>query len=390
MKQATLKSLTSKKPSKNDREQAVLLGLVELYLKLGKPIGSQTLQDHGFESLSSATIRNYFSKLEELGFLKQPHTSGGRIPTDRAFRLYADTFQEQGIVEQEQIDLFQKTLHKESQEVATLLHKAAETLSEITQCAVFASSPRFDQDFIQNVKLVSLNEEKMLAILITDFGLVRTETIYLDRPVSESFLPLCEKYFLWRMNKGDKILFEREADTKTAQRIYNEVIVRHVVGYVNFPEEDIFRTGLSKLLNYPEFNDPTALASSLSLLEDPIQMRAMLRSCSQKGKLTSWIGDELDPHIPSGAECAVLAVPYHIHTTISGSIALLGPMRMPYRNLFGLIQLCSEHISELLTKSVYTFKITYRQPTILGSQRIDAEETSIQLENKNQTKDEKP
>lgn len=390
MKQATLKSLTSKKPSKNDREQAVLLGLVELYLKLGKPIGSQTLQDHGFESLSSATIRNYFSKLEELGFLKQPHTSGGRIPTDRAFRLYADTFQEQGIVEQEQIDLFQKTLHKESQEVATLLHKAAESLSEITQCAVFASSPRFDQDFIQNVKLVSLNEEKLLAILITDFGLVRTETIYLDRPVSESFLSLCEKYFLWRMNKGDKILFEREADTKTAQRIYNEVIVRHVVGYVNFPEEDIFRTGLSKLLNYPEFNDPTALASSLSLLEDPVQMRAMLRLCSQKGKLTSWIGNELTPHIPSGAECAVLAVPYHIHTTISGSIALLGPMRMPYRNLFGLIQLCSEHISELLTKSLYTFKITYRQPTILGSQRIDAEETSIQLENKNQTKDEKP
>ncbi len=383
MKQAALKSLPSKKPSKNDREQAVLLGLVELYLKLGKPIGSQTLQDHGFESLSSATIRNYFSKMEAQGFLKQQHTSGGRIPTAQAFRLYANAFQDQGFIEQNQANALQDLLKKETQEIATILHKAAETFSEITQCAVFASSPRFDQDFIQDVKLVQLDPQKLLAVLITDFGLIRTETIYLDHPVEQEFLSICEKYFLWRMSKGEKVLFGSEAETKTAQRIYNEVIVRHVVGYVNFPAEDIFRTGLSKLLNYAEFNDPTALASSLSLLEDSTHMRAMLRQCCQERKLTSWIGDELAPYIPAGAECAVIAIPYKINQTISGAIALLGPMRIPYRNLFGLIQLFSEQISDSLTKSVYKFKITYRQPTILGAKRIDAEETSIQLENKN-------
>ncbi|HAB98994.1 MAG TPA: hypothetical protein DCE71_04155 [Parachlamydiales bacterium] len=267
--------------------------------------------------------------------------------------------------------------------MATILHRAAETFSEITQCAVFASSPRFDQDFIQDVRLVQLDPQKLLAVLITDFGLIRTETIYLDHPVEQEFLSICEKYFLWRMSKGEKVLFGSEAETKTAQRIYNEVIVRHVVGYVNFPAEDIFRTGLSKLLNYPEFNDPTALASSLSLLEDSTHMRAMLRQCCQERKLTSWIGDELAPYIPAGAECAVIAIPYKINQTISGAIALLGPMRIPYRNLFGLIQLFSEQISDSLTKSVYKFKITYRQPTILGAKRIDAEETSIQLENKN-------
>ena len=100
MKQTTLKSLPSKKPSKTDRERSVLLGLVDLYLKLGKPIGSQTLQDHGFESLSSATIRNYFSKMESDGFLKQQHTSGGRIPTAKAFRLYADDSVHEGLIEE--------------------------------------------------------------------------------------------------------------------------------------------------------------------------------------------------------------------------------------------------------------------------------------------------
>lgn len=382
MKQAGFKCLPSKKPSKTDREQAVLLGLVDLYLKLGKPIGSQTLQDHGFESLSSATIRNYFSKMEADGFLKQQHTSGGRIPTAKAFRLYADVHQNQGVIEEEQAEAIGEVLQKETEAIMALLQKGIERLSDVTQCAVFASSPRFDQDFIQDVRLIQLDAAKLLAVLITDFGLIRTETIYLDRPVDASFLSLCEQYFLWRMSKEEKVQFASEADTKTAQRIYNEVIVRHVVGYVNFPEEDIFRTGLSKLLAYPEFNDPTALASSLSLLEDTVHMRTMLRECSKKRGLTSWIGDELTSYIPQGAECSVIAIPYRINQTVAGAVALLGPMRVPYRNLYGLLQLFSEQLSESLTQNVYKFKITYRKPTAAGAKRIEAEDTSIQLENK--------
>jgi len=382
MKQTALKSLPSKKPSKSDREQAVLLGLVELHLKLGKPIGSQTLQDHGFESLSSATIRNYFSKMESQGLLKQQHTSGGRIPTARAFRLYADSFEDQGFIEKEQEDLLNEIFQKESQEVLEMLHRGAERLSDVTQCAVFASSPRFDQDFIQDVRLLQINPDKLLAVLITDFGLIRTEAIYLDEPASRPFLETCEKYFLWRMNKGEKVPFESEADLKTAQRIYNEVIVRHVVGYVNFPEEDIFRTGLSKLLSYSEFNDPAALASSLSLLEDSVHMRTMLRDCSKKGTTRSWIGDELSQYIPNSAECAVLAIPYRINQTVAGAIALLGPMRIPYRNLYGLLQVFSEQISDLLTRSVYKFKITYRHPTAAEARRIKTDESTRRLENK--------
>lgn len=383
MKQAALKSLPSKKPSKTDRERAVLIGLVDLYLKLGKPIGSQTLQDHGFESLSSATIRNYFSKMEEDGYLKQQHTSGGRIPTSKAFRLYADDSLHQGLIEQEQAEALGEVLQqKETQEVMSLLQKGIETLSEATQCAVFASAARFDQDFIQDVRLLRLDPTKVLAVLITDFGLIRTETIYLDRPVENDFLAISEKYFLWRMSKGEKVVFASEADAKVAQRIYNEVIVRHVVGYVNFPEEDLFRTGLSKLLAYPEFNDPTALASSLSLLEDPVHMRTLLRQCCKNGEMTSWIGEELAPYISSSAECTVIAIPYKINQTIAGAVALLGPTRIPYRNLYGLLQLFSEQISDMFTRSVYKFKITYREPTALGARRIETEETSIQLENK--------
>jgi len=387
MKTTFKKILPAKKLPKTDREQAVLLGLIELYLKSGKPIGSHTLQENGFESLSSATIRNYFSKMEALGYLKQQHTSGGRIPTEKAFRLYADANLNQGIIEREQEAQLEEILKKETREIATLVHRAADTLSELTKCAVFVSSPRFDQDFIQDVRLIQLAPLKLLSVVITDFGLVRTETVYLERPADAPFLRSAEEYFLWRMNKGEKPLFKNEAEAKAAQRIYNEVMVRHVVGYANFPTEDILRTGLSKLLAYPEFNDAAALANSLALLEDENQMRAVLRECAKQNKMTCWIGDELCPYVPPGSECAILAIPYRINQTIVGSIALLGPMRLPYRNLFGLVQLFSEQISRALTENVYKYKITFRQPENPGAPRIDQDEViksnrSILLENK--------
>lgn len=374
MKTTAYKQLTAKKLPKADREQAVLFSLIELYLKTGKPIGSHTIQEHGFDSLSSATIRNYFCKLEEAGFLKQQHTSGGRLPTEKALRHYADACLSHGVIEKEQEALLERIVTKETKEVATMLHEAADLLSDLTGCAVFISAPRFDQDFIQDVKLVQLSASKILSVLITDFGLIHTETMYLDHPVDLSFLRTCEEYFFWRISKGEKPLFRTEIETKTAQRIYNEIMVRHVVGYANFPNEEIIRTGLSKLLVYPEFNDATALANSLSLLEDENVMRSLLRETCKKNHLNSWIGDELCPHIPASSDCAIIAIPYHINHVNAGGVALLGPTRLPYRNLFGLCQLFSEKISQALTESLYKYKISFRTPTN-NKQLIENKET---------------
>jgi heat-inducible transcriptional repressor len=379
MKNQVFKSLLAKKLPKNDREQAVLIGLVELYLKTGKPIGSNTLQDHGFESLSSATIRNYFSKMEAAGYLKQQHTSAGRIPTEKAFRLYADTYKSQGHVEEGQEEALSHVLEKDSARVATLIHEASERLSELSKCAVFVSMPRFDQDFVQDIRLVALDATKLFTIVITDFGLIKAEPIYLNAPVSPLFLKSAEEYFHWRMNKGEKPLFRDEVEGRLAQKIYNEVMVRHVVGYANFSSEDIFRTGLSKLLAYPEFNDAAALASSLALMEDENQMRTLLRGCGKLNEMLYWIGDDLCPSVPPGSECAVIAIPYRINQTVAGAIALLGPMRIPYRNLIGLCRLFSQQLSQALTMSIYKYKITFR-----GDPRSAAEiqNHSILLENK--------
>lgn len=352
-----VKGITLKKPSKDQRERLILLGLVELYLEEGKPIGSNTLRENGFESLSSATIRNYFAKLEEGGYLKQQHSSGGRIPTHLAYKVYAEAHLHSPLVQEKDKHKLHQLLSKESREVARYLTEAAEVVSEHTKCAVFLSAPRFDHDFVLDIKLLSIDHNRCLCVLITDFGMVHSEVLYTDKKLTSFSVKRIEAYLHWRITSFDKPDLSEEEET-LACKFYNEVMLRHIVSYTNFSAEDIYKTGFSKLLGYPDFNDASALASGLSLFENPASLRSLLKETSGASHLCCWIGDELG--IPS---CSVIAAPYKINQTTVGAIGILGPHRIAYKRLFGILQTAAECISASLTRSIYKFKIGFRQPS---------------------------
>lgn len=350
-----MKSITLNKPSKDQREKLILLGLVELYLEHGKPIGSNTLRENGFESLSSATIRNYFAKLEEEGYLKQQHSSGGRIPTHLAYKVYADACLSSPLIEEKDKQPLYAELSKESREIASYLQHAAEVISEATRCAVFLSAPRFDQDFVLDIKLMAIDQNRYLCILVTDFGMVHTELLYSDHKISSFSLKRIESYLHWKITSLDKPDLNEEEEM-IASRFYNEVMLRHIVSYTNFTTEDVYKTGFSKFLSYPDFNDATALASGLSLFENPTQLRALLRECCAANHLCCWIGGDEFP------ACSILCAPYKIHQTTVGGIAILGPNRIAYKRLFGILQTATNYISETLTRSIYKYKIAFRKP----------------------------
>lgn len=356
-----LKSLTPKKPAKDQREKLILFGLVDLYLQQGKPIGSNTLRENGFETLSSATIRNYFSKLEEEGYVKQPHSSGGRIPTILAYKTYVEEHLDKPRLAPEEKKKIDQWLKKETREVASYLLQTVEKMSEITHCAAFLSAPRFDQDFILEIKLLYIDHRRLLCVLVTDFGLIRTEVLYTEKKLSSFTLKRLEAYFNWRLTGIDKPTLDPEEEALGAQ-LYKEIMLRHVVSYTNFSAEDLFQAGFSKLLAYSDFNDAAALASGLSLFENKQMLRQLLSITCEQGKLMCWIGDDLHPFAPEATACTVITIPYRINQTICGSLGILGPNRIPYRELFGQMQEIARVLSESLTKSVYKFKISFRSP----------------------------
>lgn len=366
-----LKPTVVRKSAKTDRERQVLLSLIELYLKTGKPIGSKTLKEFGFEELSSATIRNYFAQLEEENYLSQQHSSGGRIPTSKAFRLYAEEYEEETSVSESHLNTLKSLRHKETHELAAYLAQAGEILSNLSQCAVFLSAPRFDNDYISDIKWVGIDHTRCLCVIVTNFGVIQTEVLHLDKKLSTFSLKRIEAYFRWRLHRIHQIAtledFDKpdnltEEEEQLAQQFYHEIMMRYIVNYSNFTDEDIYSTGFSKLLAYPELQDTGTLTHCLSLFENAQSLRLILKECSKKDKLRFWIGEDLHPFSNEPYDSAVIAIPYYINKQCVGAVGLLGPIRLPYRELFGLLRQFSENISDALTRSIYKFKITFRQP----------------------------
>ena len=354
---------STRKSGKNEREKKILLGLIDCYIKTSKPVGSNTLKEAGFEDLSSATIRNYFAHLEEEGYLTQQHSSGGRIPTAKAFRLYAYECIAQSAQKSPKEKVFDSLQKIETRAINTLLQQAAEQLALLTHTAVFLSAPRFDQDFIVSMKLVAIDVTRCLCVMMTDFGEIKTEILHVDNKLGTLSAKRIEAYFNWRLNgqqKPDNLSTEEE---ELAKKLYNELLVRYIVGYSQFNEEEIYRTGFSGLLNHPEFQDPTVLADSLALFENTHGIRLLLKECSKHNTLKLWIGDDLLTYASQpNPDCSIIAIPYHVNNQPVGAVGLLGPQRLPYRTLFALLQNFSQRISEAMTRNLYKFKITLKPP----------------------------
>jgi heat-inducible transcriptional repressor len=349
-----MKSLTTRKPPKDKRERLLLVGLIDIYLETGKPVGSNTLRENGFESLSSATIRNYFSKLEEEGFLKQQHSSGGRIPTALAYQLYAEEHIKTTALNERESQKIKKTLNKETRELATYMQMAAEAISISTGCAAFLSSPRFDQDFVMEVKLVSIDSHRCLCVLMTDFGLVHTEILYTHQKLSNFALKRLENFFHWKLTGLDKPELSEDEET-LANRLYGEVMLRHLVKTSHFTSEDIIKTGFSKMLTLSDFHD-----ASLGIFENKEALQSLLHESCKKEHLSCWVGGLLQ-------SCSAIAAPYTINHNIVGAIGVLGPHRIPYKKIFGILTVSAQAISESLTRSLYKFRISYREPDLKGS-----------------------
>lgn len=375
--------------SKKERERQVLLGLVDLYIKTGKPVGSHTLKSAGFENLSSATIRNYFANLESEGYLQQQHSSGGRIPTESAFRAYA-----QDIIDSKDYSLSHSPFHSYEEETGTdssrsiVLHlqRTADILSNHTNCAAFLSAPRFDHDFVIDLKLISIDSERCLCVIITDFGIIQTEVLTVKKKLTTFNTKRIESYFQARLSgqlHPTTTLLDPEEE-KIAQQFYNELMIRHLVSYTNFSNEYLYTTGFAKMLHNPDFHDVKMMAASLSLFENQQSLRHLIQHCCSHAKLSLWIGNDLASVGCQESPCTIIAVPYRIHQQVVGAIGLLGPQRIPYRENIAAIEAAAENLSNALTKIVYKFKITYRQPSygplpIEGQERKLLESMSMKL-----------
>lgn len=347
--------------TKKQREMDVLIGLIELFLSSGKAVGSNTLRENGFEYISSATIRNYFATLEAKGYLKQEHTSGGRIPTDLALRLFVEQFvsdKSKHKTPQDDVEFLKTITQKETKKLSLYLQEVTEAISELTSLTTLITAPRFDQDFISKVILTKVDETLAVCIIVTDFGFIHTENLYLPSHMSTFSLKRIEEYFAYRLSGQNKPALAEEEEA-FAKEAYNEIMLRHFINFSNMDKPDIYKGGFSKLLRHTEFHDPETLSNTLSLFENNHSLQALLFN---NDSLKFHIGDDLRAIVPPPHKSALIQVPYFVHNKVVGNIAILGPTRMNYKEVISLLETVSDLLSENLTQNLYKFKLTYRTP----------------------------
>lgn len=335
----------------NERKIRILEAIIHDYIKTGDPVGSRTISKRYELGVSSATIRNEMSDLEELGFIIQPHASAGRVPSDRGYRLYVDHFMKCPELTPDVEQVIVKMLGDRIRKVDTLLDETARLISMMTNYATIASTPSITETKIKHLQLVPVDEKSVAFVIVTDTNFVKHHVIRTIRPLDMG-LCLTMSDILNQNLKGislSDLTPEKMNLLKECLPEQKEIIIDLLQAIMTTLEQEntptIFTRGLNNILGFQEFNDVEKARKLFKLLEEKPYLRKLLRP-SQENEITISIGEEnaLEPM----KKCSVITSSYHIGNYNLGTIGIIGPTRMNYGEVVSLIEHISHHISKLL------------------------------------------
>ena len=326
----------------DDRKLEILKAVIKNYLETGEPVGSRTISKFSELKLSSATIRNEMSDLEDMGYLVKPHTSAGRIPSDDAYRLYVDSLMQTKIKEEKSL---KKDLIEKSDKLETLLQQVANLLAMNTNYTTVVSSPKYESNNIKFIQLSEIDEENLLIVIVLEKNAVKNTIIRLDEAVEKSLLlklNIMLNSFLAGLNMKD-INIGVIAKMKEQAGEYVNLVGRIIdaIGSV-FSEDDslrIYTSGTTNILKYPELNDSDNMQKLLYTIEEKKELSALLTDRMDDGNddgIQVYIGN--DTNVESLKDCSVVTATYEIEEGVYGKIGIVGPKRMDYAKVVGSLK----------------------------------------------------
>ena len=335
----------------------MLEAVIQSYVETAEPAGSRTLARRFGLGVSPATIRNTMSDLEEKGYLFHPHTSAGRIPTDKAYRVYVDNLLQVPNLTAQERERLHEQLHRDGKSaIETILRRAAQSLGVLTQELGVALGPRLDQTVLQRLELVRLSSERLLMVLTLTGGAMRTIYVEVrgeiaDNAVAEVSWVLNERLAGLTLREIRSSLGARVRDTASseAQELLNIFVQEGEqlfdVGGSRADDSALVLGQTSLLAEQPEFASQQSLRRLLQLTETRQDLAELLRQRSGTPGLRITIGNEHDD--PRLENFTVVTAEYHAGP-LSGVIGVIGPTRMPYEKVIAMVNHTSSLISDLL------------------------------------------
>lgn len=336
----------------DERKEKILAAVVEDFIDTAEPIGSRTIARKYGLGISPATIRNEMADLEEMGYLKQPHTSAGRIPSERGYRYYVDHLMEPEEPSEEEKELLRSYITVKSRELAWVIRQTGQILSQLTNYATIATAP-CGRSVYRHIQLVPFGVGQAMLLVVLASGEVFHRLI----PIPEGITPYDLEVLSKVLNAKLRGLTVKDIKLTLIKEIYAELSQCKGILDVAFDliqealqvkEERIYQGGIHGILNQPEFRDVSRLQTLLGLLDQEEFLCDLLSSQHEEEGLTFRIGPEFNR--PDIQELSMVAVTYRINDNLKGVLAVLGPTRMRYRRVAGILQYVARSLSEELGK----------------------------------------
>lgn len=325
----------------DDRKVKILHAIIQSYLETGEPVGSRTIAKLNDIKLSSATIRNEMADLEEMGYIMQPHTSAGRIPSDKGYRFYVDLMLED---KKQEVEDMKAILLEKADKMEVILQQVAKMLAVNTNYTSVISTPQYKHK-IKFIQLTALEEYKILAVIVLEGNIIKNKIIklndYIDNEITLKLNIIINTY-LQGLDISE-INIPVISQIKEQGRQYEDILnlILDVIVNVMAEAEDIelYTSGATNILRYPELSDTKKAADIIYTIEEKKVLTEFLQDKLEDEDnrgIQVYIGDETP--VKSMEDCSVVTATYEIEEGVYGKIGIIGPKRMDYKKVVNTLQ----------------------------------------------------
>lgn len=335
----------------DERKAKILQAVIRNYLETGEPVGSRTISKYTDLNLSSATIRNEMADLEEMGYIFQPHTSAGRIPSDKGYRFYVDTMME--AKEREMVEMKDMLLERQDK-LELLLKQVAKVLAQNTQYATMISAPQTHGNKLKFIQLSRVDERQILAVIVVEGNVIKNKMLSVAEELSDETLLKLNILLNTHLNglSMEEINLGIIAAMKQKAGIHSDIVsdVIDAVAEAIRADEDleIYTSGTNNIFRYPELADQRKASELINTFEEKQLLSGLLLDKSGTEENTGiqvYIGDETP--VQSMKDCSVVTATYELGEGMRGTIGIIGPKRMDYDKVVGTLKTLQSQLDEL-------------------------------------------
>lgn len=338
----------------DERKQKILHAIIQNYLETGEPVGSRTISKYADLGLSSATIRNEMSDLEEMGYIIQPHTSAGRIPSDMGYRFYVDQLMKEK--EQEATEMKELMIQRQDK-MELVLKQMAKVLAANTNYATMITSPQYHRTKLKFIQLSVISEDQLLAVVVAEGNVVKNKVIPISHGLdNETILKL--NILLNTSLNGltmEEINLSTIAKLKEQAGIHSEVInsVLDAVAEAIQMDDDleVYTSGTTNIFKYPELADSTKASALISAFEDKQQLASLMEDMKdgEDTGIQVYIGNETPGQTMK--DCSVVTTTYELGEGMRGTIGIVGPKRMDYEKVVDNLKTLTNQLDLIFNKN---------------------------------------